>query len=342
MERVFIGFGNAAGYAIRLLKGFEKIGVNADAYTEGMHVYEYSTERLKDYRLPKSKWGQRIYTRWFFIKCLLKYKAFLFISPQTFIKDFKDLKILKLFRKRTVLLFTGCDVQQPEMTIQFPFSSCHDCGIEYQEFVGCYPETKKLRTRKIERLIDVISNDRALRNVLSREAVHINQPINIEEFPESITHPKNSKPVIFHAPSNYGYKGSKYLVEAIERLKKEFDFEFRLISNVKLKDLYKEINSADIVVDQLIQGWFGMLPLEAMMYEKPVVCYMREDVVRALPSDNPMINANPATIYEVLKNLLKDPSSWRETGVAGRKYVMKYHDAALIAKQYSDLLLKKR
>ncbi|MBZ0202761.1 MAG: glycosyltransferase [Ignavibacteria bacterium] len=342
MKRVFIGFSNVAGYATRLLKGFDEIGISADAYVEGKHVFDYSTEHLKSYNLPKSRWMQRIYTRWFFLKCLFKYDAFLFISTQTFIKGYKDLKILRFFKKRTAMIFTGCDVQQPEMTYEdhIPYSSCHNCTVDYKKFVGCYPETKILRTRKIEGLIDKIVNDRALRNVLQRDSVHINQPIDIKDFPKIIVHPNNPIPVILHAPSNYGYKGTKFLIEAIKKLKKEFDFEFRLVNNVKLKDLYIEINKADLVVDQLIQGWFGMLPLEAMMYEKPVICYMREDVAKAQPADNPMINANPATIFEVLKDQLRNPLLWRETGIAGRKYVIKYHNASLIAGQYSDLLLK--
>ena len=342
MKKIFVGFNNVAGYATRLKKGFESAGVKADVFVEGAHVFDYSLTGIKKYNLPKSRWMQRIYTRLFFLKCLFKYDAFLFISTQTFIKGYTDLKILRYFRKRTAMIFTGCDVQQPEATFRddIPFSSCHNCKVEYKKFVGCYPETKKLRTKKIEGLIDIIMNDRAIVGVLSRESFHINQPINIEDFPETIDHPDNPKPVILHAPSNYGYKGTDYLIQAIERLKGEFDFEFRLVNNVSLKTLYQEIEKADLVVDQLIQGWFGMLPLEAMMYEKPVICYLRDDVQKAQPSDNPMINASPATVYEVLRRMLMDTSNWKETGKAGRRYVIKYHEASLIAKQYSDLLLK--
>jgi len=133
MKRIFIGFNNAAGYATRLLKGFEDAKIKADAYVEGEHVFKFSTKRLKKYNLPKSRWMQRIYTRLFFLKCFFKYDSFLFISTQTFLKDYKDLKILKFFKKRTAMIFTGCDVQQPEMTFRkdIPFSACHNCTDEY-------------------------------------------------------------------------------------------------------------------------------------------------------------------------------------------------------------------
>lgn len=341
MRSIFAGFSNVAGYATRLKRGFDSAGINADVYVEGEHVFDYSLSGIKKYKLPKSRWMQRIYTRLFFLKCLFKYDAFLFISAQTFMKDFRDLKYMKFFGKRTMMIFTGCDVQQPEATFRedIPYSSCHNCKIEYKKFVGCYPEAKKIRTKKIEGLIDIIVNDRAITGVLGRESLHINQPINIGDFPENVNHPDNPKPVILHAPSNFGYKGTDFLIQAIDRLKSEFEFEFRLVNNISVKALYREIEKADLVVDQLIQGWFGMLPLEAMMYEKPVICYMRQDVVEAQPPDNPMINANPSTIYEVLKGLLEDTSKWKDIGKAGRKYVIRHHDASLVAKQYSDLLL---
>jgi len=240
-----------------------------------------------------------------------------------------------------MMLFLGCDVQQPELTFkkEIPFSACHNCEQEYKDYVGCVPEKKIIRTGKIEKLVDFIVSHTAFSDVLKKNYIKIVQPVNLEDFPKIFQQPENKIPVILHAPSNYGYKGSKYLVDAIEKLKNEYAFEFKLISNVELKTLYEEILIADILVDQLIQGWYGMLPLEAMMYEKPVICYLRDDVIKALPGECPIINANPSTIYSVLKTTLENKSSWKEIGKKGRDYVIKYHDAKSIAKQYSDLLL---
>ena len=340
-KRIFIGFNNAAGYGTRLVTAFRQIGVNADLYVEGRHPFGFENETTKYYSLPKSRWLQRIYTRLFFLKCLFKYDAFLFISIQTFIKGFKDLKILRKLNKKTLMIFVGCDVQQPELTHKpgIPYSSCHNCVQEYKDFVGCVPETKPARTRKIEGLIDYIMTDRALADSVHREFFHINQPININDFPVNIKETGNTLPVILHAPSNFGYKGTKYLVEAIEKLKTEFKFEFKLVNNVTLKELYNEIERADLIVDQLIQGWFGMLPLEAIMFGKPVICYLRDDVVKALPGDCSIINANPGNIYSVLKECLQNKDKWKEIGVRGRDYVIKYHDSKIIAKRYADLLL---
>lgn len=340
-KRIFIGFDNSAGYSVRLTKGFRQLGIKANLFLNGVHPFGYEYPSAIIIKYPKNKWLKRLYTRYFFLKCLLKYNAFLFISTQTFLKNYKDLKILRFLGKKTVMTFVGCDIQQPELTFkpEIPFSACHNCTQEYKDFVGCVPETKPIRTRKIEKLIDTIMTHSVFREMLQRDFIHINQPINIEEFPRDIPKTSNKIPVILHAPSNFGYKGTQYLLDAKEDLKKDFKFEFKLIHNINIKSLYEEISKADIIVDQLIQGWYGMLPLEAMMFKKPVVCYLRDDVVKALPSDCPIINANPDTIYEVLRWCLMNKDAWVEIGERGRKYVEKYHDAKLIASQYAKILL---
>jgi glycosyltransferase involved in cell wall biosynthesis len=275
------------------------------------------------------------------IKCLFKYKAFIFFSGDSLLKDFKDFKLYRRFNKKTMMLFFGCDLQQPELTFRndIPISACHNCTQQYKDFVGCVPEKKILRTRKIEKAADIIVSHLAFSDVLERKYLKITQPINIEEFPVDIPEIHNKIPVILHAPSNFGYKGTQFLIEAVDKLKNEFKFEFRLVHNVPINELYNEITNADIVVDQLIQGWFGMLPLEAMMLKKPVICYIRDDVLAQMPADFPVINANPSTVYSVLKELLQNRSNWKEIGEAGRLYVEKYHNAKEIAETYAQLLL---
>jgi hypothetical protein len=341
-KRIFIGLSNTAGYGTRLVKGFRSIGIKADLYISGEHPFNYDTSYSHRIKSFSNIWLKRLYVRLFFLKSLFKYDAFIFFSGESLLKNYRDFNYYRKFNKKTMMIFLGCDVQQPELTFRkdIPFSACHNCEQEYKNFVGCVPEKKLLRTRRIEEVADYIVSHTAISDALEREYVNVIQPINIEDFPEYTAKKNNKTPVILHAPSNFGYKGTKYLVEAVKKLKKEFKFDFKLVNNVTIKELYEEIQKADIIVDQLIQGWYGMLPLEAMMFSKPVICYLRDDVVKALPDDCPIINANPGNIYEVLKHCLQNQNMWRDTGLKGRNYVIQNHDSRKIAKQYADLLLQ--
>jgi len=340
-KRIFIGLSNTAGYGSRLVKGFRQSGIKADLYLKGEHPFKYDDAFTFQLKKFPNLWLNRIYKRYFVLKCLFKYKAFIFFSGITLLDNFNDLRLFRLFKKKTMMLFLGCDLQQPELTFRedIPFSACHNCTQEYKDFVGCVPDKKIIRTRKAEKAADIIVSHLAFSDALNRDYLKIIQPINIGDFPSIIPEHNNKVPVILHAPSNFGYKGTKYLIDAVNKLKNEFKFEFRLVNNVTISVLYKEIEKADLVVDQLIQGWFGMLPLEAMMYKKPVVCYVRDDVLKQLPDDFPMINANPSTIYNVLKELLQNQSKWKKIGEEGRIYAEKYHDARKVAESYAHLLL---
>src|SRR6058998_2007963 len=42
--------------------------------------------------------------------------------------------------------------------------------------------------------------------------------------------------------------------------------------------------TADLLVDQLLTGWYGAVAVEMMALGKPVVCYLREDDLKFIDS----------------------------------------------------------
>lgn len=74
-----------------------------------------------------------------------------------------------------------------------------------------------------------------------------------------------------------------------------------------------------------------------MAYVKPVVCYIKEELVGKYSKDLPIVNANPDTLEHVLAFLLDSPQDLHELGRKGRAYVEAHHDPAAIAQQWVDL-----
>lgn len=149
------------------------------------------------------------------------------------------------------------------------------------------------------------------------------------------------KPLIVHAPTNPAFKGTAHIERVIEKLRATHDFEYRRIEKMNHEQavmLYKE---ADIIVDQILCGSYGLLNVESMALGKPVVAYIRPDLIPSFPSELPVINANPDTIYEQIKMLLDNPELRYERGVAGRIYAEKYHAIDVIGDKllaiYSEL-----
>ena len=88
-----------------------------------------------------------------------------------------------------------------------------------------------------------------------------------------------------HAPSAQGYKGTEYVLQAITRLEKDYEVEFVLVHDIphsQTKEIYQR---ADIIIDQLLTGTYGVFTVEAMALGKPVVCYIREDLKSTYPAD---------------------------------------------------------
>ena len=144
-----------------------------------------------------------------------------------------------------------------------------------------------------------------------------------------------------HSPTNKAAKGTKYILEAFEKLKRRYkDVELLLVEGVphsKVRELYAQ---ADVAIDQLLCGWYGGVAVEMMALGKPVVCYIREEDLKFIPSqmkdDLPLVNANPNTIYEVLSRLVEQQDQLHLIGERSRAYVERWHDPMKIAERMKE------
>ncbi len=131
---------------------------------------------------------------------------------------------------------------------------------------------------------------------------------------------------IVHAPSNRAIKGTDYIESAITALKsKGYSIEFILVEKLNNKEAIEIYKKADIIVDQLRIGWFGVLAVEAMALGKPVVSYVRSDLRHYLPLEKPVMVADPKNIQTVLEYLINNPSYRQSLSAEGRKYYLNHH-----------------
>lgn len=336
-KRVFIGLDNTAGISSRLKKGFDQIGIEADFYSFNRHQFGYEPDILVEYSQSKLK---RKFQKFFLlVKLLMKYKYFFYLSTNSLLPRYKDIKLFKRFGKRTMVFFTGCDVRMPEKVAQFKYNPCRNCPQEYKDFVGCVIETKRKRTELMEQVFDDIICHIPDAGYLTKPYHLAFSPVNLENFPPEKygNYKLHDKLRILHAPTNEDYKGSKYIYEALDKLKGKYDFELVLIKGVSIEKLYEEIQNSDLIIDQMIGGGYGLFSQEAMAMYRPVVCYIREDLWEKIKHDCPIYNASPDNLYDVLEGILANPAQLIERSKQSREFIEKYHDARKIAKQYYDI-----
>ncbi|MDR7665101.1 glycosyltransferase family 4 protein [Methanosarcina sp. Z-7115] len=145
---------------------------------------------------------------------------------------------------------------------------------------------------------------------------------------------------ILHAPSNKNIKGTEHVIQAIDKLKKDgYDIEFILLEKVSHDKVLKEIELSDIIVDQLILGWYGVFSIETMCMGKPTLCYIRQDLSENYP-ELPILNTTPKSIYVNLIELIENQEHRIELGAQGRRYVEKIHDSREVTKRLIDIYTK--
>lgn len=131
-------------------------------------------------------------------------------------------------------------------------------------------------------------------------------------------------PLIFlHCPSNRGLKGTEHIIQAAEELQAEgYELSLIILEKMPHECVLEAMSRADVIVDQLLIGWYGMVSIEAWALRKPVICYIRPDLPKA-----PACPADPSTIKDAMREMLKYPETREMWAQKGYKYVRRVHDA---------------
>ena len=148
----------------------------------------------------------------------------------------------------------------------------------------------------------------------------------------------NPRPVVLHAPSSRRRKGTEHVIAACA----ELPVDLEIVEGLHHDEARRRYEQADIVVDQLNAGWYGLFAIEAMALGKPVVTFLHDEAVRrteeAFGLRVPIVNASAETLAERLAALVAaGPAEWRRLGGESRAYVERVHDVERVADRLLDL-----
>jgi hypothetical protein len=146
-----------------------------------------------------------------------------------------------------------------------------------------------------------------------------------------------TRPVILHAPSSRQRKGTEHVVAACEGL----DAELEIVEGLPHDEAFERYRNADIVVDQLNAGWYGVFAIECLALGKPIVTFLHDEAVwrteEAYGVEVPIRSASAETLRETLRPLVADAALRRQLGAASRAYAERLHDIDQIAGQLLGL-----
>ncbi len=148
---------------------------------------------------------------------------------------------------------------------------------------------------------------------------------------------ERQRPLIVHAPSSRRRKGTEHVIAAVEGL----DADLEIVEGLHHHEAFERFRNADIVVDQLNAGWYGLFAIECMALGKPVVTFLHEEAVRrtedAFGTEVPIVSATAETLREQLRPLVADVGERRRRGAASRAYVELVHDQSRLTDRLLDV-----
>lgn len=330
--KVIHGMSEVAGQGIYTVKGLRSNGVDADMSVWRKNPSGYDVDI--DLHIGHNKVMYPVYflKMWSFArKAQKKYNvlhAHYGYSLMPFNWDInKDLKLgIKIFAE-----FHGSELRHVFNDVQY-------------KYYNVYPNKENILTqrKRLKRLLGgatgIILHDAELIPHLPDTDVPIYivpLRVDISKFEPVYIEKKRVKPIIVHAPSKRSTKGTEEILKILDNIDREF--ELILVEGKTQDEAFELYKKADIIIDQVSVGSYGVFAIEAMALGKPVITYISDEMKATFPTSLPIVSAGFEDMKETIENLIDDFELRKKLGKAGREYVERYHDTYKVTKYLKDI-----
>lgn len=146
------------------------------------------------------------------------------------------------------------------------------------------------------------------------------------------------RPRVVHVPSNSIVKGTRHVEAVCSDLASRGIIEYVSPGHVPNDEMVTLIGSADIVIDQVMSGFYGVAAVEAMAAGRVLIGSLAPDVRELMPESPPFATANPATLADAITRMLDDRQAARATASEGPGFARRWHDGAESARRLAPFL----
>ena len=322
--RVIHGTMEIANQMYTMTEGLKKLGVNAKTLNYYPNYLGYKSDMELNVNLFKDINKANRETKKLATKIISQNDVFHFHFGTSLTLDYSDLPLLKELGKKVVMQYWGSDVRLYSKAVKLnPYAKVKDMneeGIKRKlEYISKFIPNCIVDYELAEYVKDFHSNIH-----YTRAAIDLSK----YKFIESTS---NKRLLIVHAPTAPEYKGTPYILKAIQELKTKYDFDFKLIQGMSHDDAIKIYEKADVIIDQLLAGIYGLFAIESMAMGKPVISFISDFFREKYGGNMPIISANINNIKEKLEYIIKNKDMLKEIGAKSREYVEKTHDVNIIS-----------
>ena len=272
----------------------------------------------------------------FFLKSL-NFDIYHFHYGRTLLPYYLDLPILSALGKKIIFHFHGSDIRNKETLykrIDWHGKDFYQVNERRQNL--CLKMAKKYADRII------VSTPDLLEFVPTKKVVYLPVAIGFDELPKPEKDQLHATITVVHSPSSRQIKGTEIILAVIQEIQKSNkDIYFKLIENATHNEVIRYLQKSDLLIDQLLIGWYGKTAIEMMALGKPVVCFIRKDLMVYHP-DLPIVNTEINNLSNVLRTLIDNVPLIKEIGHRSKIYAQKVHEAKVVGRRlaavYESLL----
>lgn len=347
-KRIFVGFASAGAAGIwNFTRILRKKGYKIDFYGVGQSKFGMPVDVALEF--SSNRFLFAFQKMLLFFKILFKYDIWHLNCMEAFFFYPLNLLILKLFGKKIVLTFRGSDVRAHLDFLPDSISQkSKDWPVYYQKMQKLNHSFAGFR-RKIRMKIFIWFADKVamtgpfLASSVNRydKIIPYARDLDFILKLKTITHKKNAKKIIIlHAPTVPEVKGSAYIEKTLKKICRKYpQVEFQIPMNLPNDELLRQMAQADIIIDQLLVGWYGGQAVEAMALGKPVISYIHQPYLNLVDfaHEIPIINSSIWALEKDLEILIENQKLRQRLGKEGIAFAKKYHRPEKIADQYLKL-----
>mgnify|MGYP003369855580 CR=1 FL=1 len=333
--KVIHGMSEVAGQGIYTVMGLRKNGVDAHMAVWSRNPSGYpididlKVDKKKKYLFP----AYAVKMLHFALKASSEYDILHSHFGYSLLPYNIDVSVLKKRHKKIFAEFHGSDIRNIFNRIQYKYISFDKIDLTIQE------KNQKHLMRLLNAADGVILHDAELIQHLPKIDIPVYiVPLRIDLTSFTPVYPEatnKDKPIIVHAPSKRKGKGTKEILDALMNVKREF--ELILVEGKKQSEALKLYQKADIIIDQISVGTYGVFAIEAMALGKPVITYISDEFRETFPKSLPIVSAEVENLTEIIEDMIDNSEKRRQLGIQGREYVLRYHDNIKVTKYLKQI-----
>lgn len=364
-KKILISPIEIAGYYKNLEKGFNDIGVNAVFYSYNSNNF-YNNQISKNnkliylinkcYHLKKSNnitiknillmLVIEIFKFLFFLYAVLEFDVFIFGYGKSLLFKNYDLPFLKFFGKRIIMnIAHGSELRPPYIDGSYQSKD----GLIQPSKVFLKKETLRIfkKAKYLEKNCDVlIGSPMSSSFFLQRKFINsfcLGIPFHDKKLNTEYVN-FNSRIRILHSPSNEAVKGTKYIRQAIQNLKKRgLDFDYIEVKNQPNEVVLNEISKCTFVIDQI----FSDTPLagfatEAAWFKKAAIVggYGLEEIRKYIDKNEfpPSLTCLPNEIEDCIFEMISNSDTRDKIANEAYNFVHTKWNYKNVALKYIDIV----